>query len=130
MEKITKVCKKNLKIPKFVIDYLNGKEKDLVKWEIDKNKNLIKFSCVNYNDYPNIRTDNSYIENNNIVLYRRLYKQGATVFPVIVYNYMNFEKNHKMKWIINDKNEVLVDKIEITRLIDLSGIVKGEDDNV
>lgn len=124
MEKIVKAHTNTFQIPKNFMDYLDCENNNLVRWEINQESNVVKFSCVNSNDFPNKVTDNFYVENDTLVLYRSLYKQGATSFPVIVRKFMNFQNGNFIKWSTNDNDEVIIENIERKRLIDLSGIVK------
>lgn len=124
MEKITKAHINSFQIPKIIVDFLKCSDNNLIKWEINKNTDVVKFSCVEKSDYPNVRTDTSYIENDNIILYRRFYKQGSTSFPIVIRQHINFKKGQLIKWTTTDDKEVIIEKVERTKLIDLSGIAR------
>lgn len=131
MQQITKAHINSVQIPKAFMELLKVEENDYICWKINEQKNEVKISCIKKEDNPKIKKDTYYHESGNIILYRNLYPQGAATFPVMVRKYLDYHKSDMLKWMTNEDDEVIIEKIEKLKFIDISGIINnGSDEDV
>ena len=117
---------RNTVLPAKILNELQIKNYDVVKWTYNSHKDYIKVDLLQEKDL-NIPDYNSQIfyEDDLMILYRRINRERTMIFPAEIAKVIHFNNSyHLLEWCVNN-DELFVKKYDKGDLINISGILKG-----